>query len=215
MNDKIKQLAEQAGFMLWQDEAHNPGDVIDWAARYDDELIKYTELVVQECLECSEDLSRHYIQNFSEQEQALLLASIADYSSAIKRKFTEFTFRYDETTPVATQNVENGLKETDLYDFAGWLTTREGLLQVGSSYEAGSMADAVGEYINKFPERFAKKQNETPVKYETIDLEFSDEELLKYMKMAHELDITFNQLVERALKEVILNAPIDLDKERT
>jgi len=128
MNNKIKQLAEQAGFMLWQDEAHNPGDVIDWAARYDDELVKYTELVVRECISRCDDLnSQQYIaEHFEVNIQGL-----------------------------------------------------------------------------------------SPAKKETIDLEFSDEELLKYMKMAHELDITFNQLVERALKEVILNAPCDLDKERT
>ena len=126
MNKKIQQLAEQAGFMLWQDEAHNPGDVIDWAARYDDELVKYTELVVRECIaQCDTVNSQNYIAEHFE------------------------------------VNIE-GLSS---------------------------------------------------VKKETIDLEFSDEELLKYMKMAHELDITFNQFVERALKEAILNAPCDLDKE--
>jgi hypothetical protein len=34
-------------------------------------------------------------------------------------------------------------------------------------------------------------------------MEFSDEELLTYMKLAHEQDITFNQLVERALREAL------------
>jgi len=45
MNERIKELAEKAGFVLWQDEAHNPGDVIDWASRYDEELVKFAELV--------------------------------------------------------------------------------------------------------------------------------------------------------------------------
>lgn len=36
-----------------------------------------------------------------------------------------------------------------------------------------------------------------------VPVNFSDEELLTYMKMAHEMDITFNELVERALKEAI------------
>lgn len=49
MNERIKELAEQAGFMLWQDEPWNPGDVVDWAARYDDELAKFAELIVREC----------------------------------------------------------------------------------------------------------------------------------------------------------------------
>jgi hypothetical protein len=38
---------------------------------------------------------------------------------------------------------------------------------------------------------------------EDVVLEFTDEELLQYMKMAHEMDITFNEFVERALKYAI------------
>lgn len=38
-----------------------------------------------------------------------------------------------------------------------------------------------------------------------IPVEFTDEELLKYMRLAHERDITFNQLVEEALREAIKN----------
>jgi hypothetical protein len=36
-----------------------------------------------------------------------------------------------------------------------------------------------------------------------IQVEFSDEELLEYMKIAHDRDITFNKLVEIALQEAI------------
>lgn len=36
-----------------------------------------------------------------------------------------------------------------------------------------------------------------------VPVDFSDEELLVYMKLAHERDITFNQLVEEALKAAI------------
>ena len=42
----------------------------------------------------------------------------------------------------------------------------------------------------------------------SIPMDFSDEELLTYMKLAHEQDITFNQLVERALREAIDRAGI-------
>ncbi len=38
-----------------------------------------------------------------------------------------------------------------------------------------------------------------------VPVEFSDDELLKYMKMAHDRDITFNQFVEEALKYAIEN----------
>jgi hypothetical protein len=37
----------------------------------------------------------------------------------------------------------------------------------------------------------------------SIPVDFTDEELLKYMKLAHDRDITFNQLVEEALREAI------------
>lgn len=36
-----------------------------------------------------------------------------------------------------------------------------------------------------------------------VPVDFTDEELLKYMKLAHERDITFNQLVEEALRHAI------------
>ena len=49
MNERIKDLAEQAGFVLWQDEPWRPTDVIDWSSRYDDELKKFAELIVEEC----------------------------------------------------------------------------------------------------------------------------------------------------------------------
>ena len=38
------------------------------------------------------------------------------------------------------------------------------------------------------------------VKYESVELEFDDKELLKYMMVAHEKGITFNQLCEEAIK---------------
>ena len=55
MNEQIKQLAEQAGFMLWKNESWNPGDVVDWSARYDDELIKFYDLIVRECANVAAD----------------------------------------------------------------------------------------------------------------------------------------------------------------
>lgn len=47
------------------------------------------------------------------------------------------------------------LHPTDIYDFAGWLTTRPGMMKVGSAFDAAPMADAVGEYLKTFPDRFA------------------------------------------------------------
>ena len=39
-----------------------------------------------------------------------------------------------------------------------------------------------------------------------VQVDFSDEELFKYMKFAHEQDITFNQLVEQAIKAAIMDS---------
>ena len=36
-----------------------------------------------------------------------------------------------------------------------------------------------------------------------IEVDFTEQEMLQYMKLAHEMDITFNELVERALTEAI------------
>ena len=37
----------------------------------------------------------------------------------------------------------------------------------------------------------------------SVPIDFSDEELLKYMKLAHERDMTFNQFIEEALRAVL------------
>lgn len=50
MNERIKELAKEAGFVLWSDEEWKPeGAVIDWSSDYDNELAKFAELIVQEC----------------------------------------------------------------------------------------------------------------------------------------------------------------------
>jgi len=49
MNTKFKDIAEQAGFVLWGDESWNIGDNVDWGSRYDDELEKFAWLIVNEC----------------------------------------------------------------------------------------------------------------------------------------------------------------------
>ena len=46
-----------------------------------------------------------------------------------------------------------------------------------------------------------------------VPVDFSDEDLLQYMKLAHEMDITFNELVERALKEAMELEPEELKRK--
>ena len=56
MNEQIKKLANQAGFVLWKNESWNPGDTVDWSCRYDDELEKFAELIVKECVGICRDI---------------------------------------------------------------------------------------------------------------------------------------------------------------
>jgi len=109
MNENVKNLAKRAGFALWGNEEWNPGDVIDWASRYDKQFVEYTRLLVKEVLELQ-----------------------------------------------ATG--------TDVPAYFG-ITANDGK--------------------------------------ESIEVDFSDEELLTYMKVAHERDITFNKFVELALLKAI------------
>jgi hypothetical protein len=61
--------------------------------------------------------------------------------------------------------------------------------------------DVVDDFIQK---ALAIRAGET---YDTriqVPVDFSDEELLQYMKMAHERDMTFNELVEEALRNALV-----------
>ncbi len=63
------------------------------------------------------------------------------------------------------------------------------------------------EVVEDFLEKARAIVNEED--YDTrvqVPVEFSDEELLTYMKMAHERDMTFNEFVEMALREAIERA---------
>ena len=74
MNERIFELIQsQNGFrgLLWTEEDKQ----------------EFAELIVRECMKCSDPLIRHYIDKHPEQEQAFLLAAIADYSSEIKKHF--------------------------------------------------------------------------------------------------------------------------------
>ena len=41
------------------------------------------------------------------------------------------------------------------------------------------------------------------VKYETIELDFDDDELYKYMQLAHEKGMSFNEWVQHSLEEIL------------
>ena len=80
MNERIQNLKDK----IWTEEY--------WTNPNTDKLLpaqlnRFAELIVRECLGCSNNLANHYIDNHSEKEQTLLLASIADYSNEIRKHF--------------------------------------------------------------------------------------------------------------------------------
>lgn len=49
MNKNIKRIAENAGFVFWEDEEWGPGpDHIDWASNYDQEFNIFCESLIEE-----------------------------------------------------------------------------------------------------------------------------------------------------------------------
>jgi len=60
--------------------------------------------------------------------------------------------------------------------------------------------DVVDDFIQKCLAIKAGESYDTRVQ---VPVDFSDEELLKYMKMAHDRDMTFNEFVEEALRHAI------------
>ena len=60
--------------------------------------------------------------------------------------------------------------------------------------------DVVDDFIQKALAIRAGESYDTRVQ---VQVDFSDEDLLQYMKIAHERDITFNELVEDALRHAI------------
>ena len=49
MNTKFYEIAEEAGFCVWEDEDWNPGrTLIDWGINYDTELNRFAELLIKQ-----------------------------------------------------------------------------------------------------------------------------------------------------------------------
>jgi hypothetical protein len=49
MDPKIRKLAKKAGFVIWGDAPWGPGKGhIDWSCNYDEELVKFAELLRKE-----------------------------------------------------------------------------------------------------------------------------------------------------------------------
>lgn len=50
MKDNVKKLASEAGFILWGEESWNQGEIVDWSSGYDDALVKFAQLVAEDCV---------------------------------------------------------------------------------------------------------------------------------------------------------------------
>ena len=64
MNERIKELADQAGFQYIKDEG------IGWAGNYNDSLPKFAELIVKECM---------YVGRLSQINNGLVDSDIKDH----------------------------------------------------------------------------------------------------------------------------------------
>jgi len=80
MNQRFRQLAEQ---VEWRFADRLIGEF----SEYDKRLLKFAELIVQECIGQGDTLAKHYIDTHPEQEQVMLLAAISDYLKEIKKHF--------------------------------------------------------------------------------------------------------------------------------
>lgn len=60
--------------------------------------------------------------------------------------------------------------------------------------------DVMDDFIQKALAIRAGEDYDTRVQ---VEVDFSDEDLLQYMKLAHERDMTFNELVEEALRHAV------------
>ena len=57
MKKLMLELAEKAGFCMWEDEPYGPGPGnIDWASGYDAEMVKFTELLLAEVVTACQGL---------------------------------------------------------------------------------------------------------------------------------------------------------------
>jgi len=60
MDDNIKRLAIEAGFIAWDEEEWKPeGIVFDWASAEDESLVKFCHLVVRECADIAYEVGLH------------------------------------------------------------------------------------------------------------------------------------------------------------
>ena len=116
---------------------------------------------------------------FDTQTQEVYEASVCDYTNirAYRIINPNFVESHEKEAEMRGVNLKEAWDETDYID-----------LEVDNDWLEKAQAIVLGK---DYDDRVQ------------IEVEFNDEELLRYMKAAHALDITFNEFVQNALKSII------------
>jgi len=116
---------------------------------------------------------------FSTKSQKIYEVSMCDYTNdrAYRMINPKFQEKHRKEAEMRNVNLNEAWDEVDYVDL-----------------------DVVDDFIQKALAIRAGEPYDTRVQ---VQVDFSDEDLLQYMKIAHERDITFNQLVEDALRHAI------------
>ena len=73
MNERIKELVEQAGFIYFQSD-EDSNTPIDWSCDYTEELEKFAELIIKECAKQSMLIGRYHDINGITPDLAIAIA---------------------------------------------------------------------------------------------------------------------------------------------
>jgi hypothetical protein len=116
---------------------------------------------------------------FSTKSQKVYEVSMCDYTNnrAYRMINPKFQKKHDKEAEFRNVNLNEAWDDVDYVDL-----------------------DVVDDFIQKALSIKAGETYDTRVQ---VEVDFSDEDLLQYMKIAHERDITFNELVEEALRSAI------------
>ena len=116
---------------------------------------------------------------FSTKSQKVYEVSMCDYTNdrAYRMINPKFQKKHDKEAEARNVNLNEAWDDVDYVD-----------LDVDDDFIQKALAIRAGETYD------------TRVQ---VEVDFSDEDLLQYMKIAHERDITFNELVEQALRHAI------------
>jgi hypothetical protein len=116
---------------------------------------------------------------FSTKSQKVYEVSMCDYTNnrAYRMINPKFQKKHDKEAEFRNVNLNEAWDDVDYVD----LDVLDDFIQKALAIRAGEIYD-------------------TRVQ---VEVDFSDEDLLQYMKLAHERDMTFNELVEEALRHAI------------